>query len=94
MDTVFDAMAAAFARGDGVEIRGFGSFVMRDYDSYQGRNPKTGDPIVVPPKRVPFFKAGKDMRRLVDANRHVPLEADGDGEEGDEGEGELPEAEG
>ena len=49
-----------------VEIRGFGSFVVREYKSYQGRNPKTGGEIKVPNKRLPFFKVGKELRDRID----------------------------
>jgi integration host factor subunit beta len=48
-----------------IEIRGFGSFVVRDYNSYTGRNPKTGMNITVSPKRLPFFKVGKELRDKV-----------------------------
>jgi len=49
-----------------IEIRGFGSFVVKKYDSYTGRNPKTGEKIKVAPKKLPFFKVGKDLRERVD----------------------------
>ncbi len=55
-------------RGDSVEIRGFGSFHVREYETYTGRNPKTGVKIAVSPKRLPFFKVGKDLREQVNAN--------------------------
>lgn len=60
--TVFSAMSEALCEGDRIEIRGFGSFVIREYRSYTGRNPKTGDPIGVKPKKLPFFKVGKEIR--------------------------------
>ncbi|MDF1614268.1 HU family DNA-binding protein [Desulfurivibrio dismutans] len=60
--TILEAMTAAMARGENIEIRGFGSFVVKDYDSYHGRNPKTGEKISVPPKKMPFFKVGKELR--------------------------------
>ena len=62
-DTVFDAICEASR----VEIRGFGSFTTRNYDRYVGRNPRTGEPVDVPPKRLPFFKVGKDLRERVDS---------------------------
>ena len=62
---VIDAIGQTVAQGARVEIRGFGSFVMRDYRPYTGRNPKTGEKIQVRPKRLPFFKTGKDMRDRV-----------------------------
>ncbi|PIP06437.1 MAG: hypothetical protein COX51_08835 [Syntrophobacteraceae bacterium CG23_combo_of_CG06-09_8_20_14_all_50_8] len=49
-----------------MEIRGFGSFVMRDYGAYKGRNPKTGEKIKVAPKKLPFFKVGKELKEMVD----------------------------
>ncbi|MDH5510229.1 MAG: integration host factor subunit beta [Nitrospinota bacterium] len=56
----------ALAKGDKVEIRGFGSFRVRDRAEKQGRNPKTGEKVHVPAKKVPFFKTGKDFRESVD----------------------------
>ena len=64
-NTVLDAMSVALATGDSIEIRGFGSFVVKEYGSYQGRNPKTGEKIKVPPKKLPFFKVGKELRERV-----------------------------
>ena len=65
VNTIFDSMTEALIRGERVEIRGFGSFTNRHYGAYTGRNPKTGDPVQVPPKRLPFFKVGKDLRDRV-----------------------------
>jgi integration host factor subunit beta len=65
VNTIFDSMTDALIKGERVEIRGFGSFTNRKYGSYTGRNPKTGDPVEVPPKRLPFFKVGKDLRERV-----------------------------
>ena len=64
-NTVLDAMTDALGSGDSIEIRGFGSFVVKEYGSYQGRNPKTGQKIKVPPKKLPFFKVGKELRENV-----------------------------
>jgi integration host factor subunit beta len=64
-NTILDAMTNALASGDSIEIRGFGSFVVKEYGSYQGRNPKTGQKIQVPPKKLPFFKVGKELREKV-----------------------------
>lgn len=66
VNTVLDSIKDALARDDKVEIRGFGSFRIRHRRAKEGRNPKTGDTVSVPPKRVPFFKAGKEMREMVD----------------------------
>ncbi len=62
---VFSSMTEALIKGEGVEIRGFGSFSIREYASYTGRNPKTGEKIAVKPKRLPFFKVGKELRERV-----------------------------
>jgi integration host factor subunit beta len=62
----FETIMSALRDGRRVELRGFGSFSVRDYDGYMGRNPRTGEPIPVPPKKLPFFKVGKDMKEAVD----------------------------
>ncbi len=59
-------MAESLGRGDRVEIRGFGSFKVKSYNSYQGRNPKTGEIIQVKEKKLPYFKVGKEMKERVD----------------------------
>ncbi len=66
VNMVFDMMTDALKKDDRIEIRGFGSFVNRSYGAYQGRNPKTGQIVQVPPKRVPFFKVGKELKEMVD----------------------------
>lgn len=66
VNMVFDMMSDALKRDERIEIRGFGSFVNRSYGKYQGRNPKTGQVVQVPPKRVPFFKVGKELKEMVD----------------------------
>jgi len=68
-DTVIDTMTEALARGESIEIRGFGSFVIKQYGSYEGRNPKTGNKIKVSPKKLPFFKVGKDLREQVNTGK-------------------------
>ena len=62
----FDDMAAAMAQGDRVEIRGLCSFYVKEYKSYTGRNPKTGEKVAIKPKRLPFFKSGKELKERVD----------------------------
>jgi len=62
----FDKMAEALAQGDRVEIRGLCSFYIKNYRSYTGRNPKTGEKVKIKPKKLPFFKAGKYLKDLVD----------------------------
>lgn len=65
--TIFDSIVESLDRDERVEIRGFGNFTIRQYKAYTGRNPKTGGKVDVSPKRMPFFKVGKDLRERVDA---------------------------
>lgn len=65
VNLVFDSMAEALIENDRIEIRGFGSFMVKDYKAYMGRNPKTGEVIEVRPKKLPFFKVGKELRERV-----------------------------
>jgi len=60
--TIFDEIATALARGDRVELRGFGAFSVKRRDARQGRNPRTGEQVAVTEKAVPFFKTGKQLR--------------------------------
>ena len=66
VDLFFNEMANALARGDRVEIRGLCSFYVKKYKAYAGRNPKTGEPARVKPKKLPFFKIGKELKERVD----------------------------
>jgi integration host factor subunit beta len=66
VNTVFGNMEEALVKGERVEIRGLGSFKVKSYDGYNGRNPKTGEIIKVTPKRLPFFKVGKELKERVD----------------------------
>jgi integration host factor subunit beta len=66
VNTIFQSMKEALVQGDRIEIRGLGSIKVKDYGTYTGRNPKTGESIVVPAKRLPFFKVGKELRERVD----------------------------
>jgi integration host factor subunit beta len=68
VNTIFDAMTNAMLTGERIEIRGFGSFVINEYKAYTGRNPKTGDSIAVKPKKLPFFKVGKELKERVAGN--------------------------
>ncbi len=74
VNCVFNAMTAALENGEGIEIRGFGSFTVRQYKSYNGRNPRTGKPVPVPEKRLPFFKVGKELKELVNGGVSEPGE--------------------
>jgi len=69
VNVIFEAMEQALRRGDRIEIRGFGSFEIRTYRAYEGRNPRTGVAVSVKPKRLPFFKVGKELKERVDAGR-------------------------
>jgi integration host factor subunit beta len=66
VDTFFGALIETLANGDRIEIRGFGSFSVKHYKPYVGRNPKTGAQIHVTSKKLPFFKVGKDLKESVD----------------------------
>jgi integration host factor subunit beta len=68
VNVMFDAMVATLERGEGIEIRGFGSFEVRSYAPYEGRNPRTGEPVHVKAKRLPFFKVGKELRERINAS--------------------------
>jgi integration host factor subunit beta len=67
VDLFFDAITDTLCKGDRVEIRGFGAFTVREYKAYEGRNPKTGDKISVPPKALPFWKTGIELKQRVDS---------------------------
>ena len=67
VDTVFHHMKDALQRGEKIEIRGFGSFTVRVRRAKEGRNPKTGEKVSIPEKRIPFFKVGKELREMVNA---------------------------
>ena len=66
VNLIFDSMVNAMKEGDRIEIRGFGSFVVKEYGAYTGRNPRTGESIKVSPKKLPFFKVGKELKERVD----------------------------
>ena len=66
VDLVFDGFADILKSGGRIEIRGFGSFTVREYKAYKGWNPKTGNAVNVKPKRSPFFKVGKELKKMVD----------------------------
>ncbi len=67
--TIFDEITAALARGDRVELRGFGAFTVKRRNARTGRNPRTGEAVPVDEKAVPFFKAGKELRERVNKSR-------------------------
>jgi len=67
VNTLFTSITDALTHGDKVELRGFGSFRVRQRNSREGRNPKTGQAVHISSKKVPFFKAGKELREMVDS---------------------------
>lgn len=70
---VFASMAESLAAGEGVEVRGFGSFSVREYGGYTGVNPRTHQPVAVESKRLPFFRVGKELRERVNARAGSPM---------------------
>jgi integration host factor subunit beta len=89
VNCIFDAMTEALERGEGIEIRGFGSFTVRPYKAYSGRNPRTGEPVPVPAKRLPFFKVGKELKELVNSSRHLPITGGSDKDDDDDDDDEV-----
>ncbi len=75
VNAVFDSMTEALARGERIEIRGFGSFVVKHRQAREGRNPKTGALVPVAAKRVPFFKVGKELKLRVDGKQPPAAES-------------------
>ena len=72
VNTIFDEIKTAMLRGDRVELRGFGAFTVRQRDARTGRNPRTGEPVPVREKVVPFFKAGKELRDRINRGQPAP----------------------
>ena len=72
VDTVFKSIIDALHRGEKIELRGFGSFRLRKREPRKGRNPKTGDKVDVPPKKVPYFKPGKELKELINREEGAP----------------------
>lgn len=68
VDTLFQSMSDSLSKGDKVEIRGFGSFKIKSRDGRQGRNPKSGENIFIESKKVPFFKAGKEIKERINTS--------------------------
>ena len=69
INTILDAMADTLMKGENIELRGFGSFTVKHYDSYTGRNPKSGVETTVKPKKLPLFRVGKELKEAVNAGR-------------------------
>ena len=68
VETIFESVKEALSKGGKVEIRGFGNFRLRSRKARKARNPKTGESVEVPPKKVPYFKVGKELREMVNRN--------------------------
>ena len=66
VNLMFKGFINEFKKGGRIEIRGFGSFIVREYKAYKGRNPKTGKTVEVKPKKMPFFKVGRELKKMVD----------------------------
>lgn len=69
VNTVFESIVSALQKDQKIELRGFGSFRIRQRRSRQGRNPKTGDKVNVPAKRIPYFKPGKELKELINSSQ-------------------------
>ena len=84
VNTIFDSMTEALSASDRIEIRGFGSFQVKIREAREGRNPKTGDRVDVPEKRIPYFKPGKELKDLINSEPFAP------GAPGHDGDGDPP----
>ena len=69
VDTLLETMTNVLANGDDIQIRGFGSFTVKDYGAFEGRNPKSGEKFEVKPKKLPFFKVGQELRERVNEGK-------------------------
>ena len=74
IDAIFDAMMESLKKGERIDIRGFGSFVVKHYGAYTGRNPRTGKLVDVAPKKLPYFKVGKELREMVNGEQPDAVE--------------------
>ena len=74
VNLIYRKVRDTMVNGGRIEIRGFGSFVVKEYQAYQGRNPKTGEKISVPAKKLPFFKVGKELKERIDTVEGSPQE--------------------
>ena len=72
VEIVFESIVGTLNKGEKIELRGFGSFRLRKREPRKGRNPKTGDKVDVPPKRVPYFKPGKELKDLINREGEEP----------------------
>ena len=96
VEIVFESIIDTLNQGEKIELRGFGSFRVRERGARRGRNPKTGDPVDIPAKRVPYFKPGKELKELINEETGADTQqTTGDGgttqhAEGDGGGGQTP----
>jgi integration host factor subunit beta len=79
VEIVFESIIETLNQGEKIELRGFGSFRVRERGARRGRNPKTGDPVSIPAKRVPYFKPGKELKELINDHSPRPAAASADG---------------
>ena len=75
VEIVFESIIETLNQGEKIELRGFGSFRVRERGARRGRNPKTGDPVSIPAKRVPYFKPGKELKELINEHNSQPTAA-------------------
>ena len=90
VNVIFDSMEQSLKHGERIEIRGFGSFEVRSYAPYEGRNPRTGEPVHVKAKRLPFFKVGKELRERINASTGKLEVEDGDADDPAEADDHAP----
>lgn len=76
VEIVFESIIETLNQGEKIELRGFGSFRVRERGARRGRNPKTGDPVSIPAKRVPYFKPGKELKELINEHSAAPATSD------------------
>ena len=76
VNSIFESMSDSLAKGNGIEVRGFGSFTVREYRPYTGHNPRTSQAVTVNGKKLPFFKVGKELRELVNLRAGTALPVD------------------
>ena len=76
VEIVFESIIETLNQGEKIELRGFGSFRVRERGARRGRNPKTGDPVSIPAKRVPYFKPGKELKELINGNPAPPASSE------------------
>jgi integration host factor subunit beta len=79
VEIVFESIIDTLNQGEKIELRGFGSFRVRERGARRGRNPKTGDPVDIPAKRVPYFKPGKELKELINEETGADTQQTGDG---------------